>query len=311
MIYTLTLNPAIDLFIKTKRMKPNFVNRTESYDVQANGKGVNVSFILHRLGVENTALGVGGGFTLDYISNFLTDNGIKNEFFRVKEFTRINVFTRVEETGDEFKLVNPGPRVNAETLRCLWTRLESLTDHDWLCVSGSFAKGIDTSILVEIAKLSQRNGFKLIIDSSYPMVKETFKYHPFLIKPNDVELAEWYNYQTHSISDIEKLAKRALNEGAQNVLVSLGESGALFMNQEKMLLSNAPKIKVLNTAGAGDSMLGTFIAGLHVGLDLKQNLINSVIAGSDTARSSWLTEFDHTDDLESQITVTEVRTPIF
>lgn len=311
MIYTLTLNPAIDLFIKTKMMKPNLVNRTESYDVQANGKGVNVSFILHRLGVENIALGVGGGFTLDYISSFLTDNGIKNEFFRVKEFTRINVFTRVEETGDEFKLVNPGPHVSAETLRCLWTRLESLTGHDWLCVSGSFAKGIDPSILVEIAKLSQRNGFKLIIDSSYPTVKETFKYHPFLIKPNDVELAEWYNYQTHSISDIEKLAKRALNEGAQNVLVSLGESGALFMNQEKMLLSNAPKINVLNTAGAGDSMLGTFIAGLHVGLDLKQNLINSVIAGSDTARSSWLTEFDHTDDLESQIAVTEVQTPIF
>ena len=83
MIYTLTLNPAIDLFIKTQTMAPNTVNRTDSYDIQANGKGVNVSCILKRRGVDNVALGVGGGFTLDYIADFLTEQGIRKYFIRM------------------------------------------------------------------------------------------------------------------------------------------------------------------------------------------------------------------------------------
>ncbi|TLF38943.1 1-phosphofructokinase [Lacticaseibacillus zeae] len=311
MIYTLTLNPAIDLFIKTKEMEPNTVNRTESYDVQANGKGVNVSFILHRLGIENTALGIGAGFTLDYITSYLSHNGIPNEFFKVEGFTRINVFTRVENTGDEYKLVNPGPYATSKAQNDLWNRLETLSDQDWLCVSGSFAKGIDPAFIVDIAALSDRKGFKLILDSAYSTVKGAFKYHPYLIKPNDVELGNWYNKPVHTISEVQKLAVRALSEGVQNVLVSLGDKGAVFMNSEEMLISNAPTIDVLNTAGAGDTMLGTFIAGLHAGLDMKQNLINAVIAASDTARSSWLTEFEHTDDLKAQVKVVEAKMPSY
>ena len=120
MIYTLTLNPAIDLFIKTQTMAPNTVNRTDSYDIQANGKGVNVSCILKRRGVDNVALGVGGGFTLDYIADFLTQQGIRNHFYKDAGFTRINVFTRVVSDNTEYKLVNPGPEIRT---------IISTTDH--------------------------------------------------------------------------------------------------------------------------------------------------------------------------------------
>ena len=140
MIYTLTLNPAIDLFIDTPRLDEGVVNRTNRYDVQANGKGVNVSFILERLGVANTALGLGGGFTLAYIQSQLTASGIENQFIDTGGITRINVFTHVDDGEREYKLVNPGPVVPASGLKQLEKLLEQLTNQDALIVSGSFAQ---------------------------------------------------------------------------------------------------------------------------------------------------------------------------
>ncbi|MDO4680567.1 MAG: 1-phosphofructokinase [Aerococcus sp.] len=308
MIYTLTLNPAIDLFIKTQQMEPNTVNRTDSYDVQANGKGVNVSCILKRCGVDNTALGVGAGFTLEYIADFLTQEGIVNHFYKDTGFTRINVFTRVTSTNEEYKLVNPGPEISKDTLKQLYQQLITLDENDWLCVSGSFARGIDPSFLLEIGKLGKKNGFELIIDTAYPEVVETLKYHPLLVKPNDAELMSWF-YQTGQ-SDLEMivtLGHQVLEAGAQNVLVSLGEGGALFMNQEITLVGNAPKISVLNTAGAGDSMLGTFLAGMYQRHDLAETLKLAIAAGSDTAQQAWITDFSNMDELLNQIEIRKVE----
>ncbi|MDE6547359.1 MAG: 1-phosphofructokinase, partial [Lactobacillus sp.] len=114
MIYTITLNPAIDLVIITKKLEPNTVNRTENFELQPNGKGVNVSFILKKMGIKNMATGIGGGFTLDYITSGLEEKGIKTEFLKVKEPTRVNVFTRVLDQNAEYKEVNPGPEVSEE-----------------------------------------------------------------------------------------------------------------------------------------------------------------------------------------------------
>lgn len=307
MIYTLTLNPAIDLFIKTQEMKPNTVNRTDSYDIQANGKGVNVSFILHRLGIVNTALGVGGGFTLDYITKFLSDNEIPNKFYKDYGFTRINVFTRVVNQGNEYKLVNPGPNISNTVLNRLINHVKSLTKKDWLCVCGSFALGISSEIIGVLGQLSQECGFKLIIDTSSPDILDYLKYHPYLIKPNEEELISWFNAEHDtSLTAIANLAKKATLAGAQNVLVSLGSKGALLVTRDKILFGNAPKINVLNTAGAGDTMLGTFIAGKFSGLDDDKNLLNAIVAGSDTARKPWLTTFEGTEELKNQVLIEQL-----
>ena len=295
MIYTLTLNPAIDLFIKTQTMAPNTVNRTDSYDIQANGKGVNVSCILKRRGVDNVALGVGGGFTLDYIADFLTEQGIRNHFYKDAGFTRINVFTRVVSDHNEYKLVNPGPEISAGA-------------DDWLCVSGSFARGIEPSFLLQLGKLSRENGFALIIDSSYPEAVKALAYQPLLVKPNDAELMSWFNQSGEAdLATMVKLGHKALAAGAQNVLVSLGAAGALFMNQDVTLVGNAPKIDVLNTAGAGDTMLGTFLAGLYQKQDLADTLKLAIAAGSDTARRAWITDFTETDELLTQIEIKKLE----
>lgn len=308
MIYTLTLNPAIDLFIKTQTMAPNTVNRTDSYDIQANGKGVNVSCILKRRGVDNVALGVGGGFTLDYIADFLTEQGFRNHFYKNAGFTRINVFTRVVSDNTEYKLVNPGPEISAETLKQLYQQLTTLGADDWLCVSGSFARGIEPSFLLQLGKLSRENGFALIIDSSYPEAVKALAYQPLLVKPNDAELMSWFNQSGEAdLATMVKLGHKALAAGAQNVLVSLGAAGALFMNQDVTLVGNAPKIEVLNTAGAGDTMLGTFLAGLYQKQDLADTLKLAIAAGSDTARRAWITDFTETDELLTQIEIKKLE----
>ena len=267
-----------------------------------------MSCILKRRGVDNVALGVGGGFTLDYIADFLTEQGIRNHFYKDAGFTRINVFTRVVSDHNEYKLVNPGPEISAETLKQLYQQLTTLGADDWLCVSGSFARGIEPSFLLQLGKLSRENGFALIIDSSYPEAVKALAYQPLLVKPNDAELMSWFNQSGEAdLATMVKLGHKALAAGAQNVLVSLGAAGALFMNQDVTLVGNAPKIDVLNTAGAGDTMLGTFLAGLYQKQDLADTLKLAIAAGSDTARRAWITDFTETDELLTQIEIKKLE----
>lgn len=307
MIYTLTLNPAIDLVIDTKTMKPNVVNRTESYDIQANGKGVNVSFILKRLGIENIALGVGGGFTIKYIEEVLSKSGISNDFVHVEQPTRINVFTRVQDENQEYKLVNKGPKTSSNQVDQLLQKIQKLRKDDILSLSGSFSEGIEPGILSKIAKISEQNQFKLVLDTSYPEVMETLQFHPYLIKPNDHEISSWFGKKTiPEQTELIKMGKELVQRGASNVLISLGGSGALFVNAQETLYGNAATGEVVNTAGSGDTMLGSFLGGMVSGLPSKKNLKRALAAGSDTAFQSWITDFKNVPALEEQIQVKEL-----
>lgn len=261
MIYTITLNPAIDLVIITKKLEPNIVNRTENFELQPNGKGVNVSFILKKMGIENVATGIGGGFTLDYITAGLTEKGISNNFLKVKEPTRINVFTRVIDQNREYKEVNPGPEVSEKVQEQFLKYLRTtLKESDTLIISGSFSRGINQDYLVKIAKVMADKKVKLVIDSSSKAVLDTLPYHPYLLKPNDQELASFFDLNEKLDQEkIIKLARKLIDDGCKNVLVSLGDSGAALIDKNHAYFGNAPKISVINTAGAGDTMLGTFI----------------------------------------------------
>lgn len=308
MIYTCTLNPAIDLFIETDHLKPEVVNRTNSYDIQPNGKGVNVSFILKHLGVNNTAWGVGGGFTSNFIEESLRNKGIETDFTHIDGISRINVFTRVLDTDTEYKEVNNGPEVSADKVTEFLQKVATLTKDDKLVVSGSFSKGIQPEIIVDIAKMAEKQRFDLVIDTSYPEVVSAIEHHPYLIKPNDEELLSWFDQSdTDDINVLVKYSKELLKKGAQNILLSLGAKGALFVNAEHVLLGNAPKIKVVNTACSGDTMLGTFLAGLEQGMSLEDNLQRSLAAASSTAASAGLTDFSDVDELMKQIKITQLE----
>lgn len=301
-IYTCTMNLAIDLFIETEHLEDGKVNRTISDDIQANGKGVNVSLIMKQLGIDTTAFGFAAGFTGKFIAETLKSEGISTDFVEVDGFTRINVFTKVNATGEEFKQVNRGPLVGQTAQRQLLGKISNLQSGDYLIVSGSLPRGVQPNILIEIAKIAYQNGVHLIYDISDSVVLDCLLYHPYLLKPNEEEIAKWFGRDSVSIDEAITYAKELIHRGAQQVLLSLGGDGAAFIGSDlSVYRCSSPKGKVVNTACAGDTLLGTFLAGLLTGEPVEEALIKGVAAGSSTAFRSGITDFSDVDSLQEQI----------
>ncbi|MEO1771395.1 1-phosphofructokinase [Candidatus Enterococcus ferrettii] len=302
-VYTCTMNLAIDLYIETEQLIPKVVNRTIDDDIQANGKGVNVSLLLKMLGIPNTALGFSGGFTGEYIEQFLNKQDIQTDFVTVEGITRINVFTQVNSEQTEYKLVNKGPEIDSPSIDALLQQICQFKSGDYLCVSGSLPRGVSPSILIEISKICFENKVNLIIDSSYTEILACLPYKPFLLKPNEDELAEWFGKERLKENEYVTYGKKLIAAGAKNVLLSLGSEGAIFINQEHCLRGNSPKGKLVNSACAGDTLLGTFLAGLIKENDPAETLRTSIAAGSSTAFRKGLTDLSDVAELEKQITI--------
>lgn len=307
MFYTCTMNPAIDLFVSTKEYNPLVVNRATEDEVQPNGKGVNISFILKMLGADNKALGFSGGFTGEFIEEELEKKAIKTDFVKIDGMTRINVFTHVETEGTEYKLVNKGPKINKNQIQQLLDKIDFLTNEDILFVSGSNPRGVTDEVILEIAKLSMKNNFKLVLDTSSKVVLASLAYQPYCIKPNDEELASWFGKEELTWKELNHYGEKLVNQGSQMVLISLGKKGCLFFSKKETLFVNAPKGKVINTACSGDALLGTFIGSLELGWSTQEALKHAVAAGSSTAFSSGLTDFSNVEELKKGLVVKKIN----
>ena len=306
-IYTCTMNLAIDLFIETEEMHPFMVNRTKEDDIQANGKGVNVSLVLKMLDFPSTALGFSAGFTGKYIEDYLRKKQIQTEFIEVPGMTRINVFTQVNQTGEEYKLVNQGPEIPQAAVHNFLNQIRALQAEDYLCVSGSLPRGMSPKVLVEISRICQEKGIHLIVDSSDQEVMDCLPYRPFLLKPNEEELSFWFGRKMVTDEDYFVYGQRLVESGAENVLLSLGEKGAILFTKDRVIRGNSPKGKVVNTACAGDAMLGTFLSGYMNRRPLDETLRKSIAAGSSTAFRKGLTDFLDVEELSKQIKIKEER----
>ena len=282
-VYTCTLNLAIDLFIETDE------NRAKDDDIQANGKGVNVSLIMKKLGIDSTALGFKAGFTGNYIEDYLHQQAIQTDFIPVPGFTRINVFTHVNRDNKEYKLVNKGPEISKKQINLLLDQVRHLQAGDYLCVSGSMPQGVSPKILIAISRICFEKQVNLIIDSSYSEVLECLPYQPFLLKPNEEELQAWYQTEINDRKGYIDYAKRLVASGAQNVLLSLGGEGGLLLTKDTVYSGNSPK--------------GTFLAVYLTGEPLDVNLKKGLAAGSSTAFRKGLTDFSDVAELEEQIEI--------
>ncbi|EME8164523.1 TPA: 1-phosphofructokinase [Enterococcus faecium] len=306
-IYTCTMNLAIDLFIETEEMHPFMVNRTKEDDIQANGKGVNVSLVLKMLDFPSTALGFSAGFTGKYIEDYLQQKQIQTDFIEVPGMTRINVFTQVNQTGEEYKLVNQGPEIPQTAVHNFLNQIRVLQAEDYLCISGSLPRGLSPKVLIEISRICQEKGIHLIIDSSDQEVMDCLPYRPFLLKPNEEELSSWFGRKMVTDEDYFVYGQRLVELGAENVLLSLGEKGAILFTKDRVFRGNSPKGKVVNTACAGDTMLGAFLAGYMNRRPLDETLRKSIAAGSSTAFRKGLTDFLDVEELSKQIKIREER----
>ncbi|CAM5350727.1 1-phosphofructokinase [Bacillus safensis] len=304
MIYTCTLNPAIDLYIALKEMRANAVNRTEDEDYQPNGKGVNVSIMLKKYGFTSTALGFIAGFSGSYIEQSLKDLSIQTDFISVEGITRINVFIN---TTEEYKLVNQGPAIEEKALHAFREKIAAIPQGGILIMSGSLPKGVPASIFSEVAAICHQQKVKFILDTSSAAVLETLQYKPYLLKPNEEEIAAFFG-KTHPLSEIELIqsGEKLIEMGAEQVLISRGEEGALFITKDAVFKGNAPTGTVVNTACSGDAMLAAFLSKHLEGHSPEECLRYGIATGASTAFSKGLSDLHDIDSLIEQVHIQKI-----
>lgn len=305
MIYTCTMNPAIDMYVAMNELKPDSVNRTNDEDYQPNGKGVNVSMMLKKLGIDSTALGFIAGFTGKYIEDSLNELDIETDFVLIDGITRVNVFINATS---EYKIVNQGPFIQQNEQDVLMTKIKAIPSGSMLIVSGSLPRGVPESIFINIAETCRERGIKLVLDTSAEAVIDTLEFKPYLLKPNEEELAALYHKQ-HPLSEKELIhyGKELLIGGAQNVLVSRGKEGAIYLSNEKIVKVTSPQRKVVNTACAGDAMLGAFIGKQMQNKTVEEALFHASAIGASTAFSKGLSDLSDISGLIQEIDLTQIR----
>ena len=250
MIYTVTFNPAIDYVIKVDNLTLGQVNRTTREYIFCGGKGINVSHLLANLGVDSVGLGFIAGFTGDVIESGAKELGFKPDFIRVREgMTRINVKVK---SNEESEINGLGPVIHDDELEQMFKKLDELEDGDILVLAGSIPSSLPDDIYEKIMKKLDQQGIKIIVDATNDLLKKVLPYHPFLIKPNHRELEELFNVKIENKDDLIHYARKLQEQGAINVLVSLGKDGAILVSEDTHVYYCAgAKGKLLNSVGSG------------------------------------------------------------
>ena len=299
MICTVTFNPAIDYVIRTGEIKLGCVNRSASEEIFFGGKGINVSAVLAELGVKSKALGFIAGFTGEAIRQGVEDMGIDADFVRLSEGnSRINVKLKAAE---ETEINGQGPHIGQKALDKLFSQLEAIGKGDTLILAGSIPGSLPSDVYeIILGKLSGR-GIRFVVDAAGKLLLNVLKYRPFLIKPNNFELGELFGAEIVSEDDILNYAEKLRAMGAQNVLVSMAEKGALLLDEKgKLQRCGACMGELKNSVGAGDSMLAGFIAGFSNG-DYSYALKLGTACGGATAFSDGLAKRSFIDELMKQL----------
>lgn len=291
MIYTVTFNPALDYIVTMDELKTGEINRTKSEQILAGGKGLNVSMVLKNLGVESTALGFVAGFTGKEIEDRLNDFGCITDFIHISEgMSRINVKVMADV---ETEINGAGPVIGKENLDKLYDKLTKLQEGDMLVLAGSIPNTLPDSIYSDIMEKLSSKGIRFVVDATGDLLLKVLKYKPFLIKPNKHELAQMYNVKIETREDIIKYAKKLREDGAVNVLISMGGEGAILIDEHgNVYESSAPEGVVINSVGAGDSMVAGFIAGYTEKKDYTHGFKMGIAAGSASAFSKYLATKD-------------------
>lgn len=298
MIYTLTLNPSVDYIIELSEVNLGELNRTERTSKFAGGKGINVSKVLQRMGVQSKALGFVGGFTGSYIKDQLKQEAIDTDFVEVEEDTRINVKVKA---ADETELNAAGPAISEEKLAELKEKISKLTSDDMLVLAGSIPSTLPANTYEELVKICSENDVSFVVDAEGDLLKKVLPYNPFLIKPNHHELGDLFNTTITTAEDVIPYGKKLLELGAQNVIVSLAGDGAVLINQHETIISTVPKGEVKSSVGAGDSMVAGFLAKYNETQDLKESFRYSIASGSATAFSIGLCTKEKVESLLEQV----------
>lgn len=287
MIYTVTFNPSLDYIVGLKNFEAGKVNRSNYEQILPGGKGINVSVVLKNLGYDSTALGFIAGFTGDEIERRVKDMGCNTRFIPLKEgFSRINVKVRAEE---ESEINGRGPNILKEDINMLFEMIDEIKSEDILILAGSIPDALPDSIYMDILERLKDRGNKTVVDATGKLLVNVLKYHPFLIKPNNHEMEEIFKTVIKTEEELISYGRKLIDMGACNVLISRAGDGAILITGEgKVIVRPAVKGEVVNSVGAGDSMVAGFIAGYLEKGDFEYALKMGLAAGSASAFSENL-----------------------
>lgn len=300
MIYTVTFNPSLDYIVSVSDFRLGYTNRTEEELMLPGGKGINVSIVLKNLGIESTALGFTAGFTGREIERRLKEMGIHTEFIPLDEgMSRIN-FKLKNCEGTEVN--GRGPKIGPEAVEALMKQLLTLEEGDVLFLAGSIPSGMSSDIYGDIMKSLRDRGILFVVDATKELLVKVLEYKPFLVKPNNHELGEIFGVTLETREAVIPYAKKLQEMGAGNVLVSMAGEGAVLVTEDGQVYeSPAPKGKLVNGVGAGDSMVAGFMYGYFEKRDFLHAFRMGLAAGSASAFSEYLATGEEVEAVFRQV----------
>ena len=304
MIYTVTVNPSIDYIVQLKELTLGEVNRMDYDNKLPGGKGINVSRILRELGHDSVALGFLGGKTGEIVREALEHDGLKTDFTSIAQDTRINVKIHAQQ---ETEINGRGPHVSDTEVASFKEQLSHLTADDTVIFAGSLAPNLDSGFYFDLIKMIRQQGAQFVIDTTGESLLKTLPEHPLLVKPNNHELADLFHTTFNGLDDIVAAGRKLLTMGAQHVLVSMAGDGGLMITPDKVYRSLAPKGTVINSVGAGDSMIGGFVGTFAATKDPLEAFRYGLACGSATAFSEDLATRAKIDEILPQIEISEYK----
>ena len=315
MIYTVTVNPAVDyhMDLTGSGFEPGRINRSAGEEALPGGKGLNVSVMLSRLGIPSVAWGFTAGRVGELLAGLAAEYGCRCDFTRLSGGeTRINVKLDCE---NETAVNGRGPEIPLSAVDMLMEKAEGLTDRDTLVLSGNLQTG-SGDLYGRLCRTASRRGARTVVDAEGAALRDVLHFHPFLIKPNEEELTGLFagdaREQTGAAPSQQGLVEwmhGCQEAGAQHVLLSRGEKGALLLTEQGRLFHAVLKKKVhaVSTVGAGDSMLAGFLAALCREPDNYEEALRlGCAAGSATACSRWLAGAQETEALRPEIRISRI-----
>ncbi len=282
MIYTITLNPALDRTIWIERIRDDVSNRILEEHSFAGGKSIDVSKVLKNFDVDNIALGFVGGFAGRELEGRLLNEGIQTDFVRVSGETRTNIIIHEGETGRQLSFNARGPEIRPNEMMQLVEQIETLPYPTIVAIGGSLPPGVSPEVYRKIISLMKRCDTKVFLDVDREALRTGIKAQPTVIKPNIHELSELVGHELEGLDEIAAAARKINRQGVEIVLVSMGAEGILLVTDGQEYLATPPEVKVESTIGAGDSSVAGFIFGMVKNKDLKESLIYAAAAGTAT-----------------------------
>ena len=287
MIYTMTLNPAVDRELTVPEIEFDSVLRAEQWRVDYGGKGFNVSRLLKSLGTTSVALGFAGGRSGELLRDGLHSLGIETDFIWIEGETRTNVSIVSISQNRYVKANEPGPTISPAETAGLLEKVRNLArPGDWWVLAGSLPPGVEATIYADIIAIVQSAGARVILDTSGEALNHGCHAGPYLVKPNAYEAHKLTGMPVISLEQIILAAQAVRKLGTQIVVVSMGKDGAMLVDEDQVWVAKSPKVEELNPIGAGDSMVGGLVWGLNADLEMREALRWGVACGAAAASLS-------------------------